>query len=563
MNPSTLSAHGLRLGYAKRTIIDGLTLDLPVGGFTVIVGPNGCGKSTLLRALGRVIQPRAGSVTLDGVNLSSMPTRQVAQQLALLPQAPIAPGAITVGELVARGRNPHQSFLRQWSEEDETVVDDALRQVQLRGHTDRLVEQLSGGQRQRVWIAMALAQQTPVLLLDEPTTYLDIAHQIDVLDLCAELHEGGRTLIAVLHDLNLAARYASHVVAMRDGVVIAQGPPDQIFTTDLLRTVFDLDALVFPDPETGRPLVVPRNRRVTRHPAPEIPPSPTKGVRMNKNTAPLVDRTLPLHEQEAVLSKDHNRGLHHTHGVVREINEVTPELVRVVMYIAGLAGDPQWERPNVSLRLHLTDGDSTLSRVYTVRRADIAEETIEVDVVRHGESSPMMRWLDRLRLGDYISLVGPRPHFQFPDLRDRELLAFADATAIPALFSLLEQAPPGLRGHVWVATTDETAFAELPTVDGVSLTRLTPGAGYAAQFASYGPRANIVVWGAGERDEMRAVRTHFRTTVGLDKADVAVYGYWKRGVSNTAIDEARLRAYEAVLQQGGTVIEMDDLALPI
>lgn len=264
MEPSALTAHDLRLGYAARTIVDGLTLAIPPGGFTVIIGPNGCGKSTLLRALGRMITPRAGSVSIDGVDLASLRTKQVARRIALLPQAPLAPGAITVADLVARGRNPHQSLLRQWSDDDERVVDEALREVGMRDATDRLVEELSGGQRQRVWIAMTLAQQTPVLLLDEPTTYLDIAHQIDVLDLCSRLHESGRTIVAVLHDLDLAARYATHVVAMRDGAIAAVGTPDEVFTPETLRRVFDLEALVLRDPETGRPLVVPRDLRGMR-----------------------------------------------------------------------------------------------------------------------------------------------------------------------------------------------------------------------------------------------------------------------------------------------------------
>lgn len=259
-----LAAQDLSTGYGERRIIESLDLEIPDGGFTAIIGPNGCGKSTLLRALGRMITPRAGSVSIDGVDLASLRTKQVARRIALLPQAPLAPGAITVADLVARGRNPHQSLLRQWSDDDERVVDEALREVGMRDATDRLVEDLSGGQRQRVWIAMTLAQQTPVLLLDEPTTYLDIAHQIDVLDLCSRLHESGRTIVAVLHDLDLAARYATHVVAMRDGAIAALGTPDEVFTPETLRRVFDLEALVLRDPETGRPLVVPRDLRGMR-----------------------------------------------------------------------------------------------------------------------------------------------------------------------------------------------------------------------------------------------------------------------------------------------------------
>jgi NADPH-dependent ferric siderophore reductase len=255
--------------------------------------------------------------------------------------------------------------------------------------------------------------------------------------------------------------------------------------------------------------------------------------------------------------------MHRTHGTVREIIDVTPELVRVVVHIDGLSDDPQWSRPNVSLRLHLADGDEQLSRIYTVRAADEAAETIDVDVVRHGESSPMMRWLDRLRVGDDVALVGPRPHFQFPETKGRELLLFLDATAIPALYSLLEQAPDGLRARGWVATADAEAFAELPVVDGVELVRIEPGSGFAEQLAACPAGADVVVWGAGERDEMRAVRSHFRNVVGVAKQDAAVYGYWRRGTSNTAIDEARLRAYESVLVRGGTIADLDDLSLPI
>lgn len=281
MEPSVLEARDLRLSYAAHTIVDGLSLSIPPGGFTVIVGPNGCGKSTLLRAFGRMIVPRAGTVHIDGVDLAAMRTKQIARRIALLPQAPLTPGAITVADLVARGRNPHQSLLRQWSVEDERAVDEALQEVGMREHADRLVEELSGGQRQRVWIAMTLAQQTPVLLLDEPTTYLDIAHQVDVLDLCSRLHASGRTLVAVLHDLNLAARYASHIVAMRDGAVVAAGTPDAVLTPETLRSVFDLEALVLRDPETGRPLIVPRDMRDTASrtsasPSAPIRPTPTE-----------------------------------------------------------------------------------------------------------------------------------------------------------------------------------------------------------------------------------------------------------------------------------------------
>ncbi|MFH0243834.1 ABC transporter ATP-binding protein [Streptomyces sp. HK10] len=255
---SRLSARGLTLAYESRTVVDGLDLDVPDGRVTVVVGPNACGKSTLLRALGRLLRPRHGAVLLDGRELDRVPTRAVARSLGLLPQAPVAPEAITVGDLVARGRQPHQRWWQQWSEADERAVTDAMDSTGVTELADRAVDELSGGQRQRVWIAMALAQETELLLLDEPTTYLDIAHQVEVLDLVRRLNrERGRTVVMVLHDLNQAARYADHLVAMRGGRIVAQGPPGRAVTADLVREVFGLEAVVVPDPVTGGPLVVP------------------------------------------------------------------------------------------------------------------------------------------------------------------------------------------------------------------------------------------------------------------------------------------------------------------
>ncbi|MGY1716557.1 ABC transporter ATP-binding protein [Geodermatophilus sp. SYSU D01106] len=256
-----LAAEGLRLAYDDRVVVDGLDLALTDGSFTAIVGPNGCGKSTLLRALGRLLRPAAGQVVLDGRSIARTPTREVARVLGLLPQTPVAPSGLTVADLVARGRHPHQSWLRQWSSDDEAVVTEALAWTDMADLGDRPVDELSGGQRQRAWISMALAQETDLILLDEPTTYLDLSHQIDVLELVARLHaERGRTVVVVLHDLNLAARYAQRLVAMRDGVLVASGTPHEVLTEELLADVFDLEARVVPDPVAGTPMVVPVRR---------------------------------------------------------------------------------------------------------------------------------------------------------------------------------------------------------------------------------------------------------------------------------------------------------------
>lgn len=255
---SRLRAVGLNVGYGEKPVVRDLDLDLLDGAVTTVIGPNGCGKSTLLRALGRLLKPSAGEVLLDGTRIDKVPTKQVAAQLALLPQTPVAPEGLVVRDLVARGRHPHQSWLRQWSADDEEVVAETLRWTSIEDLADAAVDELSGGQRQRAWIAMALAQQTGLVLLDEPTTYLDLSHQIEVLDLVRMLnHDRGATVVMVLHDLNLAARYSDQVVAMRDGRIVAAGRPEDVVTEDLLREVFSLDAKVIDDPVTGKPMVVP------------------------------------------------------------------------------------------------------------------------------------------------------------------------------------------------------------------------------------------------------------------------------------------------------------------
>ncbi|MFE6668080.1 ABC transporter ATP-binding protein [Streptomyces sp. NPDC057697] len=252
-----LTAREITLRYGDRTVATRLSLDIPDGAFTAVVGPNGCGKSTLLSALVRLLRPDSGRVELDGREVGDYPTRALAKKLGFLPQDPLAPDDIKVRQLVGRGRFPHQSLLALWSREDESAVDEALAAAGVRDLADRPVQELSGGQRQRVWMAMVLAQQTPYLLLDEPTSFLDITHQYQLLGLLVRLRNEGRTVVAVLHDINQACRFADHLVAMKDGRVVAEGDPGDIVDAALIKDVFDLPSVIVPDPVTGTPMVVP------------------------------------------------------------------------------------------------------------------------------------------------------------------------------------------------------------------------------------------------------------------------------------------------------------------
>jgi iron complex transport system ATP-binding protein len=253
-----LAAEQLTVGYEARDVLAGLDVTVPEGRFTVIIGPNACGKSTLLRALARLLKPRGGTVLLDGEPIAAQSPRHVATRMAVLPQTPLVPEGVTVAELVSRGRSPYQRWYRQWTAQDADAVAAAMRSADVTDLADRPVAALSGGQRQRVWIAMTLAQQTPILLLDEPTTYLDPAHQLEVLTLLCRLRNEGKTVVAVLHDLNQAARYADHVIAVRDGQIVQAGPPREVISADLVARVFGMDCVVVPCPVSGAPLVVPR-----------------------------------------------------------------------------------------------------------------------------------------------------------------------------------------------------------------------------------------------------------------------------------------------------------------
>lgn len=261
----TLTVDGVTLGYADRTVVEDFDLAVPPGRITCIVGANACGKSTLLRSMARLLTPRTGRVLLDGKDLHRMPTKEVARVLGLLPQTPVAPEGIAVADLVSRGRHPHQRMIARWSAADDAAVAEALELTDTAELADRPVDELSGGQRQRVWIAMALAQQTDLLLLDEPTTFLDVAHQVEVLDLLTDLNrDRGTTVVMVLHDLNLAARYADHLIAVREGRLHAAGDPHEVLTAETVREVFGMESQVVVDPVSDKPMVLPIGRHHSR-----------------------------------------------------------------------------------------------------------------------------------------------------------------------------------------------------------------------------------------------------------------------------------------------------------
>lgn len=259
---AVIETSGISVGYDGHRVCRDVSIEVPPQSFTAIIGPNACGKSTLLKAIARLLPIGSGSVLLSGRDISRIRTKEIAKQLGLLPQSSLSPDGITVADLVGRGRYPHQGMFDRWSKDDEAAVAEALSATRLEPIADRQVDELSGGQRQRVWLAMVLAQQTPVMLLDEPTTFLDIAHQYSLLELFDELRvEHGRTIVVVLHDLNQAARYADHLIVMKDGEVVAAGAPAEVISAELVESVYGLRCRVQPDPETGAPMIIPKAGR--------------------------------------------------------------------------------------------------------------------------------------------------------------------------------------------------------------------------------------------------------------------------------------------------------------
>ena len=511
-----IEAQHLHLAYDRREVVHDLSLALPEERITIIVGANGSGKSTLLRGMSRLLTPRSGSVLLDGRDLHSLRGKELARRLGLLPQTPVAPDGVTVRELVTRGRFPHQGLFPQWSEQDERAVAEALTATRTDELQGRLLEELSGGQRQRVWIAMALAQQTEVLLLDEPTTYLDVTHQLEVLDVVRDLNrERGTTVGIVLHDLNLAARYADHLVAVRAGEIHSQGSPAEVITEQMAHEVFALDAHIAPDPVTGTPMVLPlgRDRTDAPHRHEEDPVSTTT------QTAPATE-LVPALEHSSMLAFELTVAARRPLGpsLVR-FTFTSPDLehfgtcshpldLRVKLIVPGPeasadhfvavrpdgmldpAAHAEWYRS----WLQIDPADRGWMRTYTVREQRAAghpgnlsaHPEIDIDVVLHLDPIEVpgqgvaARWARDAELGDTISMLGPNRHLVGPEYGGiefrpgtaRTVLLVGDETAVPAVGSILEALPASISGHALLEVPEAGDAQELLTRSGVQVTWL-------------------------------------------------------------------------------------------
>ncbi|MGO1408085.1 MAG: ATP-binding cassette domain-containing protein, partial [Brachybacterium sp.] len=450
-----IEAQHLHLAYDRREIVHDLSLALPEGQITIIVGANGSGKSTLLRGMSRLLPPTSGGVMLDGRELRSLRGKELARRLGLLPQSPLAPDGVTVRELVSRGRFPHQGLIPQWSAQDEQAVAEALAATRTDALQERLLEELSGGQRQRVWIAMALAQQTEVLLLDEPTTFLDVTHQLEVLDVVRDLNrERGTTVGIVLHDLNLAARYADHLVAVRGGEIHSQGSPSEVITAQMAHDVFALDAHIAPDPVTGSPMVLPRGRDRTASPHPhhheEDPVSTTTETATSRETAlvPALEHSSMLAFELTVAARRAlgpslvrftftSDDLEHfgtnSHPLDLRVKLIIPGPEASADHFAPVRPggylDPVTHAEWYRSWLQIDPADRGWMRTYTVREHRAAghpgnlsdQPEIDVDVVLHLDPDPQpgqgvaARWAHDAQVGGTLSMLGPNRHLVGPD----------------------------------------------------------------------------------------------------------------------------------------------------
>jgi iron complex transport system ATP-binding protein len=512
-----IEAQHLHLAYDRREVVRDLSLTLPEGRITIIVGANGSGKSTLLRGMSRLLAPSSGSVLLDGRDLHALRGKELARRLGLLPQTPIAPDGVTVRELVTRGRFPHQGLFPQWSEQDEQAVAEALAATRTDALQERLLEELSGGQRQRVWIAMALAQRTEVLLLDEPTTYLDVTHQLEVLDVVRDLNrERGTTVGIVLHDLNLAARYADHLVAVRAGEIHSQGAPAAVITERMAHEVFALDAHIAPDPVTGTPMVLPLGRDRTAAPHHHHEEDPVSTTTETAPSAALV----PALEHSSMLAFELTVAARRSLGpsLVR-FTLTSPDLehfgtnshvldLRVKLIIPGPypSGDHfAAVRPGAHLDpithaewyrswLQIDPADRGWMRTYTVREHRAAghpgnlsaHPELDLDVVLHPDPVEVpgqgvaARWARDAQVGDTVSLLGPNRHLVGPEYGGiefrpgtaRTVLLVGDETAVPAVGSILEALPASISGHALLEVPESGDVQQLLTRSGVQVTWL-------------------------------------------------------------------------------------------
>ncbi|ATG53905.1 cobalamin ABC transporter ATP-binding protein [Brachybacterium ginsengisoli] len=529
-----IEAQHLHLAYDRREVVRDLSLTLPEGQITIIVGANGSGKSTLLRGLSRLLTPTSGGVLLDGRDLHSLRGKELARRLGLLPQTPVAPDGVTVRELVSRGRFPHQGLIPQWSEQDERAVAEALAATRTDVLQDRLLEELSGGQRQRVWIAMALAQQTEVLLLDEPTTYLDVTHQLEVLDVVRDLNrERGITVGIVLHDLNLAARYADHLIAVRSGEIHSQGSPSEVITEQMAHEVFALDAHIAPDPVTGTPMVLPLGRDRTAAPhRPQEDPVPTATAASTATTTETAASSsdaaattsgaalVPALEHSSMLALDltvaGRRAL--CPSLVR-FTLAGPDLehfgtgshpldLRVKLIVPGTRPsgdhfapvrpggllDPETQTEWYRTWLQIDPADRGWMRTYTVREqraaghpGNITEHPeIDIDMVLHLDPVEVpgqgvaSRWARDAQVGDSITLLGPNRHLVGPEYGGiefrpgsaRTVLLVGDETAVPAIGSILEALPDSITGHALLEVPHAEDEQALLSRSGVQVTWL-------------------------------------------------------------------------------------------
>ncbi|ASK65404.1 cobalamin ABC transporter ATP-binding protein [Brachybacterium avium] len=511
-----IEAQHLHLAYDRREIVHDLSLALPEERITIIVGANGSGKSTLLRGMSRLLTPKSGTVVLDGRDLHSLRGKELARRLGLLPQSPIAPDGVTVRELVSRGRFPHQGLIPQWSKEDERAVSEALAATRTDALQERLLEELSGGQRQRVWIAMALAQQTEVLLLDEPTTFLDVTHQLEVLDVVRDLNrERGTTVGIVLHDLNLAARYADHLVAVRAGEIHSQGSPAEVITARMAHEVFALDAHIATDPVTGSPMVLPRGRdrtpsphhheedhvTVTTDPAPPaaLVPALEHSSTLAFELTVAARRTLgPSLVRFTFTSADLEHFGTNSHPLDLRVKLIIPGPQASADHFAMVRPDgqldpathAQWYRD----WLQIDPADRGWMRTYTVREHRAAghpgnlsaQPEIDIDVVLHLDpveqpgQGVAARWARDAQVGDTVCLLGPNRHLVGPDYGGiefrpgtaRTVLLVGDETALPAIGSILEALPASISGHALIEVPEAGDAQQLLSRSGVQVTWL-------------------------------------------------------------------------------------------